>query len=65
MMYVYMLVYSMLAFPGQHFPVFADLGSCEKVRAVAGTGAKGQCIQVLVPAPSEEAYKRWPAKELK
>lgn len=41
----------------------ADMESCERVKAARQRlGSSGECVQVLVPTPSREAFFNLPSK---
>lgn len=56
------VAYILVAHQFTSWPV-ADADSCERMRAVRGGDSR--CVQVLIPAPSREAYLNMPKGETK
>jgi hypothetical protein len=52
--YIWIAAYSPFTFS----PPLADLASCEAIRALR----KGDCVQVVIPTPSDKAYYNLPNK---
>jgi hypothetical protein len=58
------VVYLLVSQFAMGYPAFADMDSCERVRAAYSihSGRSAACVQVKVPAPSREAHFYMPNK---